>query len=465
MQYQESESNYSNGLFFHTRSEQVTSNPRSSSATIYSYLTNLDNLILFGLLMTLFFMPLHEKLKAAGFWITLAFWLAKLYKERKEIKLWIPPLGWALLLFVGVAFLSAIFSDYHNRATRGALDALRNTLIFLILANTLNSYRQIKYVILALTGGIVIGDLAAIHKYFAIGPEVEMLSLGEKNSTAQVLSMALALLVGLVITLERDWPFRFTLAGVTALTGFVLILTYARGIWLAVLAMLVVFWVVQRDWKIPVALSVLAVAVLLGMSFSDRFSHKVASLKNPLAEPNMIGRYEVWKESIEILKEKPLLGIGLKTYGLSEVTRKYHLSSTSHAHNMFVNVAAELGIAGLIALVGWLIIYLQSLYALRGLVKTDLQKGLWLGAVGCFVILIIGGMTHPMLGSESSLILMMVLGIFFAWLRRDQAESNLQPLRPTQSFRSGKSETSRKVSAWHKYANSCGEDIKLLQQK
>src|SRR3989304_10175408 len=84
-------------------------------------LMHLGRLILLGILITLFFMPLHEKLKAAGFWITLALWLTKLVRERHAQKIWIPPLAWALFFFVGVAFLSAIFSDYHNRATRGAL--------------------------------------------------------------------------------------------------------------------------------------------------------------------------------------------------------------------------------------------------------------------------------------------------------------------------------------------------------
>ncbi len=392
--------------------------------TVRRAVKNLDTLIVFGVVITLFFMPLHEKLKAAGFWLTLAFWLTKLVKERKEIKVWIPPLGWALLLFVGAAFLSAAFSDYPNRATRGALDALRNTLVFLILANTLNSYKQIKYIILALMGGIVIGDFAAIHKYFSIGPEIEMLSLGEKNSTAQVISMVLALLLGFLL-LRRESFFRIIIVGVSGLTGFTLILTYARGIWVALAAMLLIFMLIRLDWKILAALIILAVSISVGMAFSDRLTYKMTSLKSPLTEPNMIGRYQIWKESLNIIKDRPFLGIGLKTYGLSQVKEKYHLNNSTHAHNMYLNVTAELGFVGLGVLVLWLAFYLHSILRMRIYMKLDFNESLWLGGLGCFIILLIGGVTHSMLGSESSLMLMTVLGLMFAGFHIENKESAL----------------------------------------
>jgi putative inorganic carbon (HCO3(-)) transporter len=399
-------------------SKQVNSARGRSFTAIRGYLINLDNLVLLGIFMTLFFMPLHEKFKALGFWITLIFWLTKLVKERKDLKIWIPPLGWALLLFVGVAFLSAIFSDYHNRATRGALDALRNTLFFLILANNINSLEKVKYLLFALLGGIFIGDLAAIHKYFSLGPEIEMLSLGDKNSTAQVLAMFLALTLGLLWTLRREYPFRACLLSVTVLTGFVLVLTYARGIWIAALAVLILFGLIRLDWKVPVAAILLVAVVWVGMSFSDRFTQKVLSLENPLVEHNVVERFEIWKQSLEIVKDRPILGIGLKTYSLPEVKHKYHLlSMASHAHNMFLQVAAETGVAGLLAVLTWLMFYLYAMMRMRPGMDSEFSQGLWLGGVGCFVILLVGGIAHPMLGSESSLMLMTALGVSFAGYR------------------------------------------------
>ena len=75
-----------------------------------------DMLVLLGLLLTLFSLPLHEKMKAAGFWLTLLFWMIKLSRNREELKVWVPPLAWALFGFVAVALFSAAVSDYQNRA-------------------------------------------------------------------------------------------------------------------------------------------------------------------------------------------------------------------------------------------------------------------------------------------------------------------------------------------------------------
>ncbi len=403
--------------------EKLLSPWTDSKITIQKHIINLDQLILIGILITIFFMPLHEKLKAAGFWMTLAFWLTKLVRERDKQKLWIPPLAWAMLFFVGVAFLSAIFSDYDNRATRGALDALRNTIFFLILIHSIDTYPKIKYVLLSLMGGIVLGDLAGIYKYFSIGPELEMLSLGDKNSTAQVLAMFLAVLLGLILSLKREYLFKSTLILVTGLTGFVLVLTYARGIWLAILAMLIIVGLIRLDWKALLAIILLVGTVWIGMSFSERLTQKVATLKSPFTEANMVGRYEIWRESLEIIKDRPLLGIGLKTYGLPQVTHKYHLVSASHAHNMFLNVAVETGLTGLVALIACLIFYFYAIIRMRIGMDSGMRQGLWLGGLGCLVVLLVGGITHPMLGSESSLMLMTVLGLMFAAFRIENGTS------------------------------------------
>jgi O-antigen ligase len=383
-------------------------------------LVRLDQLILFGIAITLFFMPLHEKLKAGGFLFTVVLWLLRLSRKRERPRIWIPPLGWALLLFVGVAFLSAIFSDFHNRATRGALDALRYTLFFLILADTLDTYAKIKLLCTVLMVAIVVGDCAAIYHYFYVDPAVMMLSIGEKNSTAQVLSYFFSLSFGLLFGLRKDYLFRGFLLGVMGLTGYVLALTIARGIWLAVVAEIVVFWVVQRDWKIPAALTVLAVIVLIGMSYNGMFSKRVTSLEHPITDQSMVERYQIWRQALGVAKERPVLGIGLRTYGYPAMKEKYHLSQATHAHNLFINVAVEVGLVGLASLLLWLWVYARSLYKMYPVMRSDEARALWLGGLGCLVALMVGGTVHPMIGAESSLTLMTVLGLMFAGFRIEE---------------------------------------------
>ena len=377
----------------------------------------LDTLILFGILVTLFFMPLHEKMKAGAFLFTFIFWLVKLTGKRERPRIWIPPLGWALLLFVGVAFLSAAFSDFHNRATRGALDALRYTLFFLILVDTLDSYAKIKLLCIVLMAGFVVGDIAAIYHYYYVDPAVMMLSIGDKNSTAQVLSYFFSLSFGLFFGLRRNYLFRGFLLGVMGLTGFVLALTIARGIWLAVVAEIIIFWVVQRDWKIPAALTILAISVLVGMSFSGMFSKRVASLEHPITDESMIERYQIWRQALGVAEQRPILGIGLRTYGYPAMKEKYHLSQATHAHNLFINVAAEIGLVGLASLILWLWVYAKSLYRMFPEMQSGEARALWLGGLGCFVALMVGGIVHPMIGAESSVTLMTVLGLMFAGFR------------------------------------------------
>lgn len=393
------------------------------------FLTHLDALLFASILVTICFIPLHEKLKAGGFLATLTLWVSMLANRRGQ-KIWIPPLGWCFILFVGVALLSALFSDYHNRATRGALDAFRYTAFFLILINTMDSYQKIEWLILALMGGMAIGNVAGIYRYFFVQPDIMILSLGEQNSVAQVLSFVLALLFGLILTLRSKYIFCSALFGITCLTAFTFLLTYSRALWLAVLAMLIFFQLIRRDWKITSIMIGLSIFLYSGMSYSEQLKGNILSLEGPFVVSILADRPLIWKESLGLMKDRPLLGIGLKTYGLEAAQGKHKMTSSAHGHNMFINVAAELGLLGLIALCLWMAFLLRTLLQIYPRMKTDFNQGLWLAGLGCFIILLIGGLAHPMLGSESSLTLMTVLGLMLAGYRIENGIPEMRAMSP-----------------------------------
>ena len=131
----------------------------------------------------------------------------------------------------------------------------------------------------------------------------------------------------------------------------VLILTQSRGAWLgfgmSVMLLAVLRW--RRGW----------ILVLLG-AVAGGVAIYVVGLK-PLLEAlaasgsvsSLDGRQEIWSRAIYMIQDFPFTGIGMGTFGnvadLLYPFFQFAPGMIPHAHNLFLQVAVDLGIPGLIA--------------------------------------------------------------------------------------------------------------------
>lgn len=147
---------------------------------------------------------------------------------------------------------------------------------------------------------------------------------------------------------------------------FMLATTFSRGPWLAfgaTMVMLVVLWLWRRDllsvarlrewWQsrqLPVKVGlgaggiiVLLVAVVAAGVIVSTFSRAGRTLGM---------RVEIYSAAASWFAERPITGHGLFTFGrgLPQYQSMPPLQPHAHAHNLVLNVAAELGVFGLVAL-------------------------------------------------------------------------------------------------------------------
>lgn len=193
-------------------------------------------------------------------------------------------------------------------------------------------------------------------------------TLGNANSLASLLVLLLPLCAGRLIAARK--PLGRTLYGFYGAVMLVLLLlTFSRGGWvgaavgLAVWAMLSL--PLRRRWSAlrrPLRLIVVVTAVLA-----------LILVLYVVVESLGIGgrgldlRTFLYETALRLFAEKPLTGSGLFTFGagLSRLNSIPPVEPHSHAHNVILHVAAELGIVGLLALAltGWA--FLRALRALR----------------------------------------------------------------------------------------------------
>lgn len=188
------------------------------------------------------------------------------------------------------------------------------------------------------------------------------------------------------------------LAGVTALfMSGILILTQSRGGLMALAAVLLVMALLRwrRGWLLLLASAIPgAIALqLLGAGV----------VLNALTTNNSFGgienRLEIWSRAWYMIQEFPFTGIGMGSF--QEVTDMlYPLflspSGIPHAHNLFLQVAVDLGIPGLIA---WLAILMLvsttawQIYSYGRAVGDNWLAGLGAGLLCSQVALAVHGLT------------------------------------------------------------------------
>jgi len=220
---------------------------------------------------------------------------------------------------------------------------------------------------------------------------------------------------------------------------FAIILTGTRGIWASFVfpAFVLFFWYfkkyIPKDIFKITTLSFLVFLVLLPMSapvFSSTqfkldsqnseeqksvFAERFKSILDTGEASNM-GRVHIWTETIKSIYKNPGLGVGIGNY---PVILKENLSAVkagSSAHNLFLNVAAVLGIFGFLI---FMVMTYETLKKCWNLFKEneDVIVKFFSINVFIFMIWILGyGLTDVAITDERAfLMLMILLGVLFSY--------------------------------------------------
>lgn len=141
--------------------------------------------------------------------------------------------------------------------------------------------------------------------------------------------------------------------GLLSLVGLVCLgLTYSRGAWLAL--MVAILWAVRRHFKRLLVLGVCMVG-FLAFFIPKMLAERTVNTNSADGIWTTSSRLNYWQEAINIVKDYPILGTGLNTY--STVAPAYKISWGGYPHNCYLQMAAEQGLFGLIALLAVFIFF------------------------------------------------------------------------------------------------------------
>lgn len=136
----------------------------------------------------------------------------------------------------------------------------------------------------------------------------------------------------------------------------VLVLTKSRGAWVGLAAALAVLVALRWRWGwLASGLGAVGLGLWVGSLGWGAFLEMLTANE---AIRGLDGRLEIWSRGLYMLRDFPFTGVGLGSYGpVADRLYPFFLeppASVPHAHNLFLQVAVDLGLPGLLA---WLVVF------------------------------------------------------------------------------------------------------------
>ena len=279
--------------------------------------------------------------------VFIVWWLLVRGKEKIKISLY-------LYMVLAAGIISTLFSINYTATLNADFVLIIYILWFYSAWYALRQEKNISdtIILFVLLAGVV--NLADLYFHYSIGLReiLEQYPFWEgKNALGLYLVMALC--ISCSIKWKRSWVWAGWINSVLLIPGIVF--SYSRGAWIAGIVSVLGLFI----FRFKRALGIIFVCIIILISISpeavkDRFNDIFSK-----EDINIKQRLELWNNSIELIKCRPITGSGLGTF-TEAYMNKYPNSFPKkgegsrpirHAHNLYIQILVETGILGLLVFV------------------------------------------------------------------------------------------------------------------
>lgn len=314
--------------------------------------------------------------------LVLAAWLAQGVAQRRIIVPH-PPLLWPMLALLAALALSLVGAASYREGLLELLKWVQVLALYLAVAALLPRSGVAWLLAALLTAGVLQALLGLYQFLTQTGPEPFVLmgrfmraygAFGQPNPYAGYLGLVAPLAISLALWAWTSQPrpamrWRLALLAASAITSLGLLVSWSRGAWLAFAAAVAVVVLAHTRRAAPLViglagLAALAVVVfggagLLPAALTGRLSDLgqyvglIDITRTEVTDANfaVIERLAHWQAALDMWRDHLWLGVGAGNYAAAYAA--YNLprwyEPLGHAHNVYLNFAAEAGLLGLLA--------------------------------------------------------------------------------------------------------------------
>jgi len=332
----------------------------------------------------------------------------------------VTPIHLLVLLYWGIAAVATALSPVKKAALTDLLTLTLYLLLFALCARVLRSPRLRSWIItLYLSASLVVSIYGMRQWRFGapplatwVDPESTLSKttrvysyLGNPNLLAGYLVPAVIFSL-MAVFVWQGWARKSLAVTMLFVNTACLIFTYSRGGWIGLVvavlgatALLVDWWSVQmppfwRTWSLPILLGGLIGVLLIAVLFVEPVRFRVLSIFADRQDSSNNFRRNVWDAVFEMIRDRPIIGIGPGHNSFNKVYPLYQRPrySALSAYSIFLEVAVEMGFVGLACFLWLIIVTINTAFVqLRQLRQSANVQGFWL--VGALATLL-GMLAH-----------------------------------------------------------------------
>lgn len=273
---------------------------------------------------------------------------------------------------------------------------IRIPLLFLIIVNNIKNVKQMKFIILLMTLGILLLDRSFYNiaqyrdlSHFSEDARVEATfsSLGG-NEQAVFLATYVIVLVALFSYSHNLW-IKLFLSGPIALSYWCIAFLWSRSGYFAAAAGLLIVGLLKNK---VIAIFILALALFWQALLPTAMRERIEMTKTKRGyDISAKQRFIMWETGQEIIASNPILGSGIDAAHFFDTTAKGYTARTWHSfHNSYIQQAVETGLVGL-GIYLWLFFAMIAMgWRLYRLGEDETKKGLGLGLIAAVVAFMAG---------------------------------------------------------------------------
>lgn len=339
----------------------------------------------------------------AGFWVLLTL------SDDAEAGAGTTPIHLLVLLYWGIATVATAMSSVRSEAFEGWTKLTLYLVLFALMSRVLQLPRFRSSVIAVYLTASAIVSIVGLRQWFFgasalatwVDPESSLAGttrvysfLGNPNL------LAAYLLPAAIFSAAACFAWRNLLPKLLALVLWIvnsacLVVTFSRGGWIGfvvssfIFLILLVHWVsirfprFWRIWLLPIVLGASAIVVFLAVMTVEPIRERVMSIFVGREDSSNNFRINVWMAVIEMIKDRPILGIGPGNDAFNKVYPRYQQPGYTalSAYSVLLEIGVETGLIGVTCFVWLLLVTLtQAWQRIQRLRRLGNREGFWLMA-------------------------------------------------------------------------------------